>query len=154
KPSPTGEVIVYAALSATNGGVWRSVDTGKHWTRIQAGDATDVVLAAGSSSNPVAGGNLQILYAGIRGSGVYYTTNAPTTNSMSIRNGGTGVPLHRDVDTDPDKEIPTGNAGFNPSGGNGRITIAAPALTGNPLQDTLYQGWLYAAVSTPTGGFQ
>ena len=28
-PRPTGEVIVYAALSGSNGGIWRSVDTGQ-----------------------------------------------------------------------------------------------------------------------------
>ena len=32
--------------------------------------------------------------------------------------------------------------------------LAVPALTGNPLQDTLYEGWLYAAVSTAGGVFQ
>src|SRR5207248_466954 len=37
KPAPTGEVIVYAALGGANGGVWRSVDTGKHWTQVPAG---------------------------------------------------------------------------------------------------------------------
>src|SRR5262249_14124612 len=32
----------------------------------------------------------------------------------------------------------------------GRILLAAPASTGNPLQDALYSGWLYAAVVTGT----
>jgi subtilisin-like proprotein convertase family protein len=140
KPAPTGEVIVYAAMSS---GIWRSVDTGKHWTRIQTGNATDIALSAGSAG---LGGNIQILYGAIRGSGVYYTTNAPTALSMSLRNGGGGVPLRRDTDVTPDVAIPVNSAGINPGGPNGRITLAAPALTGNPLQDALQEGWLYALV--------
>ncbi len=35
-----------------------------------------------------------------------------------------------------------------PTGPNGRIALAAPALTGDPLKDTLYEGWLYALVAT------
>ena len=73
-PSPSGEVIVYAALSGTNGGIWRSTDTGRHWTLVKAGDATDVTLAAGSVG---ATGNLQILYAAIRGQGVFFTRQRP-----------------------------------------------------------------------------
>ena len=63
---PNGEVIVYAALSGANGGIWRSNDTGKHWTLVRGGVATDVVLSAGSAS---LNGNLQILYAAFRGAG-------------------------------------------------------------------------------------
>src|SRR5262249_35758166 len=47
-----------------------------------------------------------------------------------------------------DVAIPVGNTGINPGGANGRIVLAAPALTGNPLQDTLQEGWLYALVVT------
>ena len=38
-----GQVIVYAALSGPHGGLYRSRDTGTHWTLLKAGDATDVV---------------------------------------------------------------------------------------------------------------
>ncbi len=31
KLTPTGQVIIYAAMSGTNGGIWRSEDTGKTW---------------------------------------------------------------------------------------------------------------------------
>ena len=65
-------------------------DTGKPWTRIRAGNATDVLLAAGSAG---AGGNLQILYAAFRGEGVFYTTSAPTGLSLSIRSGGQGLQI-------------------------------------------------------------
>jgi subtilisin-like proprotein convertase family protein len=146
--APGGGVIVYAALSS---GIWRSTDSGGHWTLLQSGIASDVVLAAGSAGAP--SGNLQILYGAIEGQGVFFTTNAPTTANMSIRNGGGGDPLRLDTGNG-NKAIPVGNLGVNPSGANGRIVLAAPAFTGDPLhplttqtlQDTLYQGWLYAAV--------
>ena len=54
KPETNGQFIVYAALSGTNGGIWRSLDAGGHWQLIQAGNASDVVLVsqqAGSSGN-------------------------------------------------------------------------------------------------------
>ena len=41
---PHGQVIIYAALSGTNGGIYRSEDTGKTWQLMLAGQATDVVL--------------------------------------------------------------------------------------------------------------
>ena len=79
KPTPTGDVIVYAALSdvdatghgdrpatARAGGIWRSVDSGKNWTRMsKAGQATDVVLDLASGTG-APDGNLQILYAAIK----------------------------------------------------------------------------------------
>ena len=152
---PNG-VIVYAAMG---NGIWRSNDSGGHWTLMQAGIATDVVLAAGSASsidsngNPT--GNLQILYGAIEGVGVVYTTNAPTAVSMSVRNGGAGVPLRRDIDNTPDTQIPVLNPLVGPGGANGRIVLAVPAfVTNNPLENTLYEGWLYATVSTTTGVFQ
>ena len=50
--------------------------------------------------------------------------------------------------------MPVGNGTVNPNGAFGRIVLAVPALLGNPVQDALYEGWLYAAVSTPGGVFQ
>src|SRR5207247_632937 len=44
RPTPTGDVIVYAAISGANGGVWRSLDTGRTWQNMRAGQATDIVL--------------------------------------------------------------------------------------------------------------
>ena len=73
---------------------------------------------------------------------------------MSLLGGGTGDNIRRDIDVTPDKAIPVGNLGISPNGANGRIVLAVPALTGNPLEDTLYEGWLYATVSTTAGGFQ
>ena len=42
--TPTGQVIIYAALSGTNGGIWESENTGQTWTQVLAGNATAVVL--------------------------------------------------------------------------------------------------------------
>ena len=147
KAQTNGHAIVYAALSGPGGGIWRSTDTGGHWTRLQAGNATDVVLAAGSAD---ASGNLQVLYAGLQGLGVCYSTNAPTTLALVAQLGGQGVPIRRDLDNSPDTEIPVGNLGASPTGG-GRIVLGVPSYTGNPLQDALYQGWVYAVVVTPAG---
>ena len=55
KLSPNGNVIVYAALSGTNGGLWRSDDSGQHWQKlsvdsVQGTLATDVVLDPASGT--------------------------------------------------------------------------------------------------------
>ena len=69
KLTPTGQVIIYAAMSGTNGGIWRSEDTGKTWQLMLAGQATAVVLDpdSGTVLNPdtdtCVQGNLQIVYA-------------------------------------------------------------------------------------------
>ncbi|MFO0880897.1 MAG: proprotein convertase P-domain-containing protein [Gemmataceae bacterium] len=41
----TNESIVYAAMSGTKGGLYRSTDSGKNWTLLRAGQATDVALS-------------------------------------------------------------------------------------------------------------
>ena len=42
--TPTGQVIIYAAMSGPNGGIWESQNTGQTWTQVLAGNATAVVL--------------------------------------------------------------------------------------------------------------
>lgn len=143
KALPNGNVIVYVAFTgaAAGNGVWRSTDTGNTWTRIQTGNVTDIALSAGSAD---ATGNLQVLYAGVQGSqGVFYTTSAPSTTFMTQQTGGAGVPLRVD-DAAPATQIAVTGSGA--PAGAGRIVLATPPLTGNPLQDILYQGWLYDAV--------
>ena len=48
--TPNGQVIIYAALSGPNGGIWRSEDTGQTWTQLLAGNATSVVLNPNSGT--------------------------------------------------------------------------------------------------------
>ncbi|MFO0926215.1 MAG: Ig-like domain repeat protein [Gemmataceae bacterium] len=142
-PLQNGEVAVYAAMS---NGIWRSLDTGKTWFRLQSGEATDVVLASGSANDK---GNLQILYGAIRGQGIFMMTNATTGVTMVQATGGFGSPLRADVQTEA--AIPINAPANTPNGNKGRIVLASPALTGVQFLDTIYQGWLYAAVVTQGG---
>jgi subtilisin-like proprotein convertase family protein len=162
RPALTGDVIIYAALSGTNGGIWRSTDSGMHWGvadpttgKLVAnfpGQATDVVFDPNSGpidavSNPT--GNLQVLYAAFRGDGVYVSPNqGQVWNKL---NGGVGDPFIQDGDVNPHVPITVNNLGNNPSGANGRIVLAKPDLfpSSDPnaaLKNFIYQGWLYAAV--------
>ena len=136
-------VIVYLAGSA---GVWRSVDTGRHWTQIRAGNATDIVLSEGSAG---ATGNLQILYAAFQGDGIYRAIPAYAAASMLPIFGsvpGNGQFIDNDLVTQP--RVPIAPPVRLPGGPRGRIMLATPALTNNPIQDLNYQGWLYALVVT------
>jgi hypothetical protein len=163
QPTVTGGVIIYAALSGNNGGIWRSLDTGKTWGVVangnrvanRAGQATDVTFDPNSGpvdavSNPT--GNLQVLYGAFRGDGVYISPNQG--QSWNLMAGGVGDPLIQDPATNPAKPIPVNNQGNSPNGGKGRIVLTKPALfpSSDPnatLKNFIYQGWLYAAVSTP-----
>ncbi|MDB5350556.1 MAG: regulatory domain of in-like proprotein convertase [Planctomycetota bacterium] len=168
KPTPSGDVIVYAAISDVDanglpisgagraGGIWRSVDSGKNWTKMKAGQATDVILDLASGTG-APDGNLQILYAAFRGDGVYRSPNRG--QEFDLMAGTAGNPLIQSFDSNPTQPVPVmgatsnyyrGQATPNSSVANraikGRIVLARPSVTGNPLQDVLYQGWLYAAV--------
>jgi large repetitive protein len=141
-----GQVIIYAALSGRNGGIWRSVDTGAHWQLMRAGNATDVVLDPSSATG--GDGNLQIVYGAFQGDGVYISPNrGQTWNQMT---GGVGNPLI--VDTFDHTNVAVAG-GPTPNGGHGRIVLAKPALTNSPVQNQLYAGWLYAAVSNADGSY-
>src|SRR5262249_41618539 len=135
-----------------NGGIWRSEDTGKTWQLMLAGQATDVVLdpESGAVLNPdtdtAVQGNLQVVYAAIRGSGVYMSPNQGQV--WSLMAGGIGNPLI--VDTITGKNTNPAN-GPTPNGAQGRIVLAVPTPTGNAAEDAVYEGWLYAVVSTPAG---
>ena len=163
-------MIIYAALSGPNGGIWRSENTGQTWTQVIAGNATAVVLNqdSGIVLDPVTGtdvqGNLQLVYAGITGNngagngpgggGVYLSTNQG--QSWTLMGGTVGNPLI--IDDTNDKNVNPGSpagpdTAANPNGSEGKIVLAVPAPTGNAEQDAIYAGWLYAAVATPTGGF-
>jgi DNA-binding beta-propeller fold protein YncE/subtilisin-like proprotein convertase family protein len=163
--TPDGQVIIYAALldvtadghqgsTGPAGGIWRSVDTGKTWQRMRPGEASDVLLDQNSGTG-VQGGNLQIIYGAFMGQGVYSSPDRGQT--WNLMAGTTGDPLIQDFDFTPTSAVGVGSvngaysAGDTPNGPKARIILAKPALTGNPLEDILYEGWLYAAViSTPT----
>jgi subtilisin-like proprotein convertase family protein len=172
RPSPTGQVLVYAALSGANGGIWRSTDTGKTWTLVSGGvpgpntDPTDLVFDLNSGhaniiSNPT--GNLDVIYAAFRGNGVFVSPNRGSTWNELLGAAG-GDPLVQDGDFVPNRAIQTDAAthSLTPNGAKGRIVLGKPGLTGvllpdgtytgNAVQDLIYEGWLYALVSTPGGG--
>ena len=159
RPRPDGEALVYAAISGPNAnaaGIWRSEDTGRTWQRMRAGQATDIVFDLNSAVVDAFGrpGNIQVLYAAFRGDGVYTSPDFGTV--WNILPGGRGNPLLLDIATGA--AVPVGNPAAPisgdaaaPNGANGRILLAKPEPTGNPVQDVLYQGWLYAAVIGPGG---
>jgi subtilisin-like proprotein convertase family protein len=162
-----GGVILYMALSgnANQNGLWRSLDGGNSWFRIQAGNATDVVLAAGSANtnDPLTGatvfqGNLQQLYAAFSttplasGPGVYRTDSAPAAASLNLMMGGSQNPLLLDIGVN--NHITTLQPASNPNQGGRRITLAVPALTGNALEDSYLRDWLYAMTRDPSGATQ
>ena len=101
-------MIIYAALSGTNGGIWRSEDTGQTWTQVLAGNATAVILDpdSGLVLDPTTGtdvqGNLQIVYAGIVGQGVYMSTNQG--QNWTLMTGGVGNPLIVDDSTGAERQ--------------------------------------------------
>ncbi len=160
-----GQIVVYAAFSNgvsiagvanDNGGVYRSLDGGADWTLtgttsgqatpLKSGNATSVVLAAGSANS---NGNLEQLYAGFQGLGVYSTASA--TVAASLTQQPTHLyPVREDDDFNPPPQIPT-TASTGPSATSGRIVLATPALTSSPVENSFYQGWVYAAAVNNTG---
>lgn len=160
-----GQLIFYAAVSPSNQGgnpaaqgVWRSLDTGKTWRLMQAGQATDLFLAPGSASAGTTNKNIQKLYAGFAGAnaGVFFTDSATSAVSMIRLTGGQQNSLFVDEDLpyqfDP---IPIANTvGVFPGAtGNGKVLIVGPSLSSSPLLNEFYQGWLYALVSNANGTF-
>jgi subtilisin-like proprotein convertase family protein len=154
----SGGVIVYAAIQSSKAGVsgiWRSMDGGEHWADtggnakpLRAGKATDVILAPDSGSG--ATNNLQIVYGAFEGDGVYLSPDQGAT--WQLMAGGVGDPLIQDADKFNTPPIPVNNLGQTPNGANGRIDLVTPFLTGNPAQDKIYEGWVYALVASASGG--
>ena len=146
-PLAGGNVIVYAALSdidanglavtsgTTKGGIWRSLDSGNTWTLMLAGQATDVVLDL-NNPNPTSG-NVDTIFAAIRGQGVYRSPNRGQT--FNLMTGTIGDPLIQNGDPPLASPVPVGvsSIGFlannttpNFLGGNssatGKIVLAKP----------------------------
>jgi large repetitive protein len=153
--SPTGEVLVYMAISdGAAPGVYRSINTGRSWTRIQAGNATDVALALGSVPRGGQSKNAEILYAGIPGQGVFFTSSAPAAGSMSPMNGGQGNQNRRTIGPNGEVEVLVSPPAGTPNGGGGRIALGVPALEDTDLENSFYQGWVYAFVANAAGGLE
>jgi subtilisin-like proprotein convertase family protein len=150
---PSGGIFIYVAIGGggPNDGVWRSRDGGNTWTVIRSGDATDIAFA--NNITDAGSGLLTNLYAGFRGEGVFLTTAAPFAGNMSLLTGQQGNQLFRDEDSPGQAQIQF-NTNPTPTGANGRIVLATPALTNNPLFNKLYENWLYAVVVTAGGNLQ
>ena len=154
-PTATGGVIIYAALSGPTGGIWRSLNTGATWQQMLAGQATSVVLDPSSgqilnpSTNTYVEGNLQVVYAAIRGTGVYMSPNQGQVWSQMLGNIGNPL-IFDDLNPGPAPQYQPGQR-TGPQRAEGRIVLAVPNATGNVAEDAVYAGWLYAIVSTPAG---
>ncbi|HEY1683259.1 MAG TPA: Ig-like domain-containing protein [Tepidisphaeraceae bacterium] len=150
-----GDAIVYLALSdpstgAKNfGGLYRSIDSGKTWSLMRAGQATDVAFEADSSVGTFQQGqnstqqNLNNIVAAFAGDGIYFSPNRGQVWTPLL--GGVGDPTI----LNGSNPVSVAAAG-SPNGNNGRIVLATPELTGNAVQDLLYSGWIYAVVISGT----
>src|SRR5207248_9470221 len=122
KPEVNGQIIIYAAVSGgTAPGVYRSLDSGKHWTLMRAGNATDLAFAAGSAAAN-GSGTLQVLYAAFRGDRVYQSPNQGAFWNKLL--GNIGDPLIRDIDRRPPPALTVAAPGSLPTGAFGRIVLA------------------------------
>ena len=161
QPTITGDAIVYVAYSGggERGGIYRSLNSGRTWTQMRVGQATDVEFDPNSGtinaiSNPT--GNLQKIYGAFRGEGIFFSPNqAQNWNQMA---GGVGKPLFQDRASATSDAITTGAPAGVPNGAKGRIVIAKPTRvpSSEPFADIKnlhYSEWLYAAVVTPQGTF-
>jgi subtilisin-like proprotein convertase family protein len=161
---PNGDAIIYVAFSdpngsftngvySGNGGIYRSVDSGKTWTLMRAGQATSIVLDLNSGvpnfTNTNSGDNVNAVVAAFAGEGVFRSPNRGVTWNELL--GDIGDPDLLNYDDSNHPAVTLANEP-NPNGDNGRIVLAMPALTGNPIEDVLYEGWIYAAVVSNTGG--
>lgn len=168
--TPTGNVVIYAAMAGfhngvNQGGIYRSIDSGRTWTKMRAGFATDVEFDPNSNvadafSNPT--GNIRTIYGAFEGEGVFSSPNQGQL--WNLMAGGVGDPLIQNFNSTTSKfvPIPVNAPAATPNGANGRIDIVHPALIteadgsitpGDAAQNLLYEGWLYALVSTPDGHY-
>ena len=119
-----------------------------------AGNATDVILDADSAvplnpdANPATTGNLQVVFAGMQGQGVFMSPNQGQVWNLMAGNVGNPLIVNTFNNTNVNPLVRP-----SPNGPQGRIVLSVPARTGNALDDAIYAGWLYAAVATPTGGY-
>ena len=122
-----------------------------------AGNATDVVLDADSGVplNPDVrsrsdGQSPDCLCRLCRDgdTGVFMSPNQGQV--WNLMAGNVGNPLI--IDTLTGKNV-NPDESPNPTAAEGRIVLSVPAPTGNAVENAIYAGWLYAAVATPSGGY-
>jgi subtilisin-like proprotein convertase family protein len=147
-PISAGNYAVYAAITGTNGGLWRSDDTGNTWQKISddathGTQATDVILDP--FSRDVTTGQLDRLYAGFRGNGIFLGTSRGESLTVLL-DGGSFNPLRQ---TPGGATIPVGAPVAPPIGG--RFTLAQPSPVASGASNLFYQDWLYAAAVEDTG---
>ena len=97
-------------------------------------------------TNTSSGKNVNAVVAAFEGEGVFRSPNRGVTWNELL--GNIGDPTLEQFDVGGRPPVAMGSTP-SPDGANGRIVLAMPALTGNPIQDVLYEGWIYAA-----GGFR
>ena len=150
-PVSPGNYVVWMAVqgSAAQAGLWRSLDTGRTWTRVRAGQASDVVYAPGSADPTT--GLLQRLYVAFEGQGTFYTFNAPGRGDFTFMAGGDGNNLITDFNYGPPPIVTVDPPADTPNGAKGRIVLAVPGLQNSPLLNSFYQDWVYALVSNTNG---
>ena len=162
-PLAGGNVIVYAALSdidvngaavasGPKGGIWRSLDSGNTWSLMLGGQASDVLLDE-NNPNPTSG-NVDTIYAAIRGQGVFISPNRGQT--FNLMTGFIGDPLIQNTTPPPSTPVGVGSTDViapTPNGDSpsGRIVLAKPAVEpstvpGYKQYNLTTEGWLYAAV--------
>ena len=149
--------IAYAAVgrgSAAAGteGLWRSEDGGRTWRQLFQGEAGDFILSEGSAL-PNSGFRPTIAYLAIEGTGVLRTVQLNNTDpSFFLMGGGVGRPTMTDITDFPATIVGVNAPADTPNGAKGKIALAAPVqVPGDPLANTYYQSWLYAAVSETNG---
>jgi hypothetical protein len=155
--------IIYAAVGqgsstvANVAGLYRSRDGGRTWKQIGpvGVEVSDFLIGEGSGTVDINGvrGRPQKAYMAVEGQGVFRTVQLNVESpSFTLISGGTGRPTVLDIRPQPDEVVLTNAPTGIPNGGQGKITLAAPAFVPNgPLANLYYQDWLYAVVSRPDG---
>ncbi len=155
KPTPTGGVIIYAALSGPTGGIWRSENTGQTWQLMLSGQATSVVLdpESGTVLNPatgtyVAGQPPGRLRRHPRRGRLHEPQPGPGLEPDARRHRQPADLRHASPRPTPTSTRSTARPPTAPRGGSRWPCPTRPAM---PPRTPSIEGWLYAIVATPAG---
>ncbi len=152
----SGRPIIWAAVGsgragAAAAGLWRSQDGGRTWVRIRAGEAVDFALSAGSVKLTSLG-RPTLGYLSVEGVGMLRSVQLNgSMPSFTLMDGGVGRP---EFVGDPNSVVTVDAPPETPNGNKNRIVLAVPSLVaGDPLANSYYQRWVYAAVAEDSGEF-